>query len=281
MAVDSTYPEIIIRPSRGWVSLGLRELWAYRELLYFFVWRDLKVRYKQTALGVAWAVIQPLLMVAIFSLLFSTVAGIGYPVAAPVYIFAGTLPWNLFAKGLLEGGTSLTTNQRLITKVYFPRLILPAAAVVSGLVDFAFAFAVLIALMPFFGVVPTVFIVILPLACGLAILAAVGIACWLSAIDVNYRDVHYTIPFLTQFWFFVTPVAYPLNTLLNKIPEAWRWIVGLNPMTSVIDVFRWALLGEPIVLDLSFILSILIVVVIFVGGVFYFRRAERVFADLV
>ncbi len=259
------------------MSLGLREIWAYRELLYFFVWRDIKVRYKQTAIGAAWAVIQPLLMVIVFTLLFSSIAGISYPVAAPVYIYAGMLPWNLFAKGLSEGGTSLVANQRLVTKVYFPRLILPAAAVISGLVDFSIAFAVFIGLMLYFGVMPTILVVTLPLFVAVAILAAVGIACWLSAVDARYRDVRYTLPFITQFWFFVTPVVYPLS----RIPANWQWLVALNPMTGVVDGFRWALLGEAISFDLTLLLSLLLVTVVFVGGLFYFRRAERVFADLV
>ena len=271
----------MIRPSRGWVSIGLKELWSYRELLYFFVWRDIKVRYKQTLLGAAWAVIQPLLIVAVFTLLFSTVAGLTYPVAAPVYIYAGMLPWNLFAKGLTEGGTSLVSNQRLVTKVYFPRLILPAAAVLSGLVDFAIAFAVFVGLMLYFGIVPSILILTVPLFVAVAVFAAVGIACWLSAIDANYRDVRYAVPFLAQLWFFATPVAYPLDQLLNKIPTNWRWIVGLNPMTSVVDAFRWASLGQPISFDLPLVLSIVLVAVVFVGGLYYFRRAERVFADLV
>jgi len=279
MATEATtVPATVIRPTRGWVSLRLKELWAFRELLYFLMWRDIKVRYKQTVIGIGWAVIQPLFMVLVFSLLFGTLAKIpssGLPY--PVFLFSAMLPWSLFATGLSSGSTSLVANQRLVTRVYFPRLVLPIAAVLGSLVDFVVAFAVFIALMLYFGILPTVAIVTLPLFIAIALFSAVGIACWLSAIDARYRDVRYALPFLTQIWYFATPIVYPVSF----IPESWRWILGLNPMTGVIEGFRWALLGQPLDVGFPLLLSLALVATLFVSGLFYFRRAERIFADMV
>ncbi len=279
MATELRSPQVvIIRPTRGWLPVRIRELWAHRELLYFLVWRDLKIRYKQTILGVGWAVIQPVFLMLIFTFIFGNLARLpSEGVPYPVFVYVALLPWNLFAKGLTEGSTSLVMNERLITRVYLPRLILPAAPVTAGLVDFAIAFVVLIGLMFYFGIVPTLAVLLLPLFIVIAFITALGISMWLSAIDARYRDVRYTLPFLTQFWFFATPIVYSASLL----PSSWRWLYSLNPMVSVIEGFRWALLGTPIVLDLSFVISLGIIFLLFVGGLFYFRRSERIFADVV
>ena len=270
-------PEItVIRPERGWAPLRFRELWAYRELIYFLVWRDVKVRYKQTAIGVAWAVIQPLFMALLFSVVFAQLAGLPTGGVPPfLFYYVALLPWNLFAKGLTEGSTTLVTNQRLITRVYFPRLILPVATVLAGVIDFGIGLAVLVGLLAYYGFWPSLAIVTLPLFSLVAILSAMGIAFWLSSIDARYRDVRYALPFLTQVWFFAT-VVVPLES----IPTSWRWLYGLNPMAGVVSGFRWALVGTG-TLDPLVWLSVLIIVVIFVGGLYYFRRSERIFADVV
>ena len=280
MVTKEASPEItLIQPTKGWAAIRLRELWAYRELAFFLVWRDVKVRYKQTALGVIWVVIQPLSLALLFTVIFGQLAGIssaGVPYA--LFAFVGLLPWNLFAKGLSEGSTSLVANERLVTKVYFPRLILPASAVVGGLVDFTISLGVLVALMLYFGVVPTIAILALPLLVFVAIISAMGIAFCLSAIDARYRDVRYTLPFLTQLWFFVTPVVYPISL----VPEAWRWLYALNPMVGVVEGFRWALLGAAWTLDpILMALSLASVAGVFIAGLLYFTRTERLFADTV
>jgi len=273
-------PTVVIQPSRGWAPIRLRELWAYRELLYFLVWRDLKVRYKQTVLGVVWVVIQPLFMMFVFTFLFSTVAHLDTdPVPYALFVFVGLLAWNLFAKGLSEGSTSLATNQQLITRVYFPRLILPSAVVISGLLDFAIGFLPLAGIMIYYGYpleLSPAFLV-LPLLVALIVVAALGIAFWLSAIDARYRDVRYTLTFLTSLWLFATPVVYPLAS----VPTNLRWLYSLNPMTAVVEGFRWSLLGSAWTLDLITGISLVAVVVLFIGGLFYFRRTERIFADVV
>lgn len=273
MTSESTF----IRPAKAWAGIGLRELWEYRELLYFLTWRDVKVRYKQTALGAAWAVIQPLFMMLVFSLFFGRLAGIpsdGVPY--PIFTFCGLLPWQLFAHALTESSNSLVANERLITKVYFPRLVVPIAAVLGGLVDFAIAFVILLFMMFYFGIVPTSAIVALPGFILLAVATALAVGLWLSALNVKYRDVRYTINFLIQFWLFATPVAYPSSL----VPEAWRPLYGLNPMAGVVEGFRWALLGtKPPGALLA--VSILVVAVLLIGGLFYFRRMEQEFADVV
>jgi lipopolysaccharide transport system permease protein len=282
-AVDSSLPlgeapVIVIRPSRGWVSLRLRDLWEYRELLYFLVWRDVKVRYKQTVLGAAWAILQPFLTMVVFSVFFGRLAkvpsdGIPYP----VFAYTALLPWQLFAYALTESGNSLVANQQLITKVYFPRLVIPVSAVLAGLVDFAIAFVVLLGLMFYYGIVPTMAALTLPLFLLLAIATALAVGLWLSALNVQYRDMRYTIPFLTQFWLFATPIAYSSSL----VPEWIRSLYGLNPMAGVVEGFRWALLGKSGGVGPLVIVSALAVSVLLVGGLVYFRRMEKTFADVV
>jgi len=267
-----------LEPSSGFLRLKLRDVWAYRELLYFLVWRDVKVRYKQTALGAAWAILQPVMTMVVFSVFFGRLAkvpsdGIPYP----VFAFAALLPWQLFAYALSESSNSLVSNQNLITKVYFPRLVIPMSAVLAGLVDFAVAFVILLGMMRYYGIVPTAAIALLPLFVLLAVATALAVGLWLSALNVKYRDVRYTIPFLTQFWLFATPVAYP-STL---VPERWRALYGLNPMAGVVEGFRWALLGKSQGPGPLLAVSVGAVVVLLVGGLIYFRRMESTFADIV
>jgi len=269
---------IIIRPSHGWVSLNLQDLWEYWELLYFLVWRDVKVRYKQTVLGAAWAILQPFLTMVVFSVFFGRLAkvpsdGIPYP----VFAYAALLPWQLFAHALTESGNSLVANQQLITKVYFPRLVIPISAVLAGLVDFAVAFVVLLGMMFYYGIVPTAATLTLPLFLLLAIVTALAVGLWLSALNVQYRDVRYTIPFLTQFWLFATPIAYSSSL----VPEQWRALYGLNPMAGVVEGFRWALFGKTGGVGPMIIVSALMVGVLLLGGLVYFRRMEKTFADVV
>ncbi|HLN96938.1 MAG TPA: ABC transporter permease [Pyrinomonadaceae bacterium] len=273
----SELPTFFIDPPSGWSSIGFRELWDYRELLYFLTLRDVKVRYKQTALGAAWAIIQPVFMMVVFSLFFGRLAkvpsdGIPYP----IFTFCALLPWQLFAHALTESSNSLVANERLITKVYFPRLIVPIAAVLGGLVDFAVAFVILLVLMFYYGIVPTWAVVTLPAFILLAVLTALAVGLWLSALNVKYRDVRYTINFLIQFWLFATPVAYPSSI----VPEPWRALYGLNPMAGVVEGFRWALLGkQPPGAMLA--VSVAVVIAILFGGLYYFRRMEQEFADVV
>lgn len=271
-------PTFSIDPPKSWTSIGLRELWDYRELLYFLTWRDVKVRYKQTALGAAWAIIQPFFMMVVFSLFFGKLAGIpsdGIPY--PVFAFCGLLPWQLFAHALTESSNSLVGNQNLITKVYFPRLVVPIAAVLGGVVDFAIAFVILLVMMLYFGIVPGWQIITLPAFILLAIMTALAVGLWLSALNVKYRDVRYTMNFLVQFWLFATPVAYPSSL----IPEQWRWLYGLNPMAGVVEGFRWALLGKTDPPGALLGVSIAVVVLLMIGGLYYFRRMEQEFADVV
>ena len=271
-------PTFYIEPPKGWASIGLRELWDYRELLYFLTWRDVKVRYKQTALGAAWAIIQPLFMMLVFSLFFGRLAKIpsdGIPY--PIFTFCALLPWQLFAHALTESSNSLVANERLITKVYFPRLVVPIAAVLGGLVDFAVAFGILLVMMLYYGIVPSWAIVTLPGFILLAVMTALGVGLWLSALNVKYRDVRYTINFMIQFWLFATPVAYPSSL----IPEKWRALYGLNPMAGVVEGFRWALLGKQQAPGAMLWVSVAVVILILIGGLYYFRRMEQEFADVV
>jgi len=275
---SSDQSKIVIKPSRGWVSLKLRELWEYRELLYFLTWRDIKVRYKQTVLGAAWAIIQPFLTMVIFSLFFGKLAkvpsdGIPYP----IFSYAALVPWTFFANGLSQASNSLVASANLIKKVYFPRLAIPLATVFSGVVDFAFAFMVLIGMMLYFGAAPTSNVVWLPLLLLLAFVTSLGVSLWLSAMNVQFRDVRYTIPFLTQFWLFATPIAYP-SSLLS---EPWRTLYGLNPMVGVTEGFRWALLGTDTAPGPIIIVSSVMALLLLVSGAFYFRRMEKTFADVV
>jgi len=242
------------------------------------VWRDIKVRYKQTALGAAWAVMQPLFMMLVFSLFFGRLAkvpsdGIPYP----IFAFCALIPWQLFANALTESSNSLVGNQNLITKVYFARLVIPIAAVLSGLVDFLIAFAILIGMMLFYGIVPGPAIVALPAFILLAVLTALAVGLWLSALNVQYRDVRYTMNFLVQFWLFATPVAYPSSI----VPENWRAFYGLNPMAGVVEGFRWALLGKSAPPSAMLLVSVFVVLMLLVGGLYYFRRMEQEFADIV
>ncbi|HUO51736.1 MAG TPA: ABC transporter permease [Gemmatimonadaceae bacterium] len=268
----------IIAPSKGWVSLKLGEIWEYRELLYFLVWRDVKVRYKQTALGAAWAVIQPLLTMIVFSLFFGRLAkvpsdGIPYP----IFSFAALVPWTFFATGLNLSSNSLVGSANLVQKVYFPRLIIPIATVLSGLVDFAIAMAVLFGMMAFYGIAPTWNALWLPAFVLLALVTSLAVGLWLSALNVEYRDVRFLVPFLSQLWMYATPVAYP-SSLLH---EPWRTVFGLNPMVGVVEGFRWALLGVNTRPGGMILVSAGAALAMLVGGAFYFRRMERTFADVV
>ena len=268
----------VIRPSRGWVAINFGEMWAYRELLFFLTWRDIKVRYRQTALGAAWAVLQPVLTMAVFSVFFGRLAkmpsdGIPYP----IFALSGLLPWQLFAYALAQSSNSVVQNKNLVSKVYFPRLIVPLASVLSGLVDFAIAFAVLLMVMLFYGIVPGVALVAIPFAILLAVVTALAVGLWLSALNVKYRDVQYTIPFLSQFWLFLTPIAYPTSL----IPQQFRVLYGINPMAGVVECFRWALFGHRNASLTMIALSSIVVLVVFVGGLAYFRKVEKTFADLV
>lgn len=276
--LHTSVPSFHIGPSTRWPSIDLRELWEYRELLYFLTWRDIKVRYKQTALGAAWAVIQPLFMMVVFSLFLGRLAGVpsdGLPY--PVFTFCGLLPWQLFAHALTASSVSLVGSQNLITKVYFPRLVVPTSAVLGGVVDFAIAFVILLGMLFLYGIVPGWQIVILPGLVILAILAALSVGLWLSALNVRYRDVRYTINFLVQFWLFATPVAYPSSI----VPQQWRLLYGLNPMVGVVDGFRWAMLGQPESPGSPLLVSVIVVLVLLIGGLYYFRRLEQQFADII
>jgi lipopolysaccharide transport system permease protein len=274
-------PTTDIAPSKGWVSLRLRELWEFRELLYFLTWRDIKVRYKQTILGAAWAILQPLMTMVVFSLFFGRLAKIssGDPrIPYPIFSYAGLVPWTFFAYGLAQSSNSLVGSAQLIKKVFFPRLVVPIASVLSGAVDFTLAFIVLVGMMLTFGILPTINVLWLPFFLLLAFITALGVGLWLSALNVEYRDVQYMVPFLVQSWMLISPVAYP-SSLLG---EPWRTLYGLNPMVGVLDGFRWALLGGSTKAPGPMIgLSVIVAVVILVSGAFYFRRMERNFADVV
>jgi lipopolysaccharide transport system permease protein len=278
IAIPSTGVHTHIEPSKAWIALDLNSIWAYRELLYFLVWRDVKVRYKQTLLGALWAILQPFLTMVVFSIFFGRLAGVpsdGLPY--PVFTYAALLPWQLFSYALNESGNSLVANQRLITKIYFPRLVIPISAVLAGLVDFAIAFIVLIGLMAYYDIYPTLAILALPFFILLAVATALAVGLWLSALMVEYRDVRYVIPFLTQFWFFLTPIAYPSSL----VPEWLRPLYALNPMVGVVEGFRWALLGTDIQIGVLTLVSLLVAALLLIGGLIYFRRMERTFADVI
>jgi lipopolysaccharide transport system permease protein len=267
-----------IAPPRGWLEVRLRELWEYRELLYFFVWRDVKIRYKQTVIGVAWVVLQPLLTMVVFTLFFGRLAKLpsqGLPY--PVFYFAALVPWTYFSTALLSATSIVVENQRVITKVYFPRLILPMSAVLSGLVDFAIGFLVLVAVTLGYGLRPGIAALYLPLLLLLAVATALGVGLWLSALNALYRDVRYVMPFLMQFWMLASPVAYPSSL----VPQRWRWLYGLNPMTGVIEGFRWALTGHGQAPGVLLVASAGMMLVVLVGGLLFFQRMEGTVADLV
>lgn len=269
---------VVIKPSKGWVSLNLRSLWEYRELLYFLTWRDIKVRYKQTALGAAWAILQPMATMLIFSLFFGRLVkvpsdGIPYP----LFAFAALVPWTFFSNGLNQSSNSLIASANLLKKVYFPRLAIPIATVLAGVVDFILAFLVLLLLIVYYRMTPTINIVWTPLFLALAFITSLGVGLWMSALNVKYRDVRYVIPFLIQIWLFATPVAYP-SSLLS---QPWRTIYGLNPMVGVVEGFRWALLGTATAPGLMFVASSVAALLILITGAFYFRYMEKTFADVV
>ena len=270
-------PHIHIEPKPNLVTLDLKELWHFRELLYFLTWRDIKIRYKQTALGASWAILQPFLTMVVFSLFFGRLAempsdGIPYP----IFSYAALLPWNYFATALTMSSNSVVSNSNLITKVYFPRLFIPLTNVVSGIVDFAIAFVVLLGMMLYYKISPTMNTFLLPPFLLLAMITALGSSLWLSALNVKYRDVRYIIPFIVQFWMFASPVVYPSSLL----EEPWRTLYGLNPMVGVVEGFRWALLGakapEPMIA-----VSIVVSLIIFFSGLYVFRRMEKTFADII
>ena len=253
-------------------------MWHYRDLLFILAWRDIKVRYKQTALGAAWAILQPVLTMVVFSLLFGGIAKLpSEGVPYPIFTFTALLPWQLFAHAMTESGNSLVANQHLITKVYFPRLVIPLGTVLSGLVDFAISFVVLLGMMLVYQVPLSWNLLALPVFIFLAVLTALTVGIWLSALNVEYRDVRYTIPFLTQFWMFATPIAYSASL----VPEQWRWLYSLNPMTGVVEGFRWAVLGKEGFSLPFFLVSLGVVMVLFIGGLAYFRKMEDRFADVV
>ena len=269
---------IRIRPVSGGVRLNLGDLWEYRELLYFLVWRDLKVRYKQTVLGAAWAIIQPLLLMLVFTVFFGRLIGVpseGLPYS--IFAYTALLPWQLFARALSDASVSLVANERVITKVYFPRLLVPAAAVISSLVDFAIAFVLLLGMMLFYGVYPGLAIIALPVFILLALIAALGVGFWLSALNAIYRDVRYTLPFLTQLWMFATPVVYPSSL----VPREWWFLYSLNPMVGVVEGFRWSLLGKAAPSETMLVVSAVVVLFIFGAGVVYFGRMEQTLADVI
>jgi lipopolysaccharide transport system permease protein len=271
-------PVIVTRPSSGWIALNLRELWEYRELLYFLTWRDIKVRYKQTVLGAAWAILQPFFIMVVFSLFFGRLAGVPSDnIPYPIFSFAALVPWQFFANGLSQSSASMVSSANLIKKVYFPRLVLPIAAVLSGGVDFSLAFTVLLGMMLFYGVVPTGAVIWLPLFLLLALVTSLGAGLWLAAMNVQFRDVRYAVPFLVNAWMFATPIAYP-SSLLD---EPWRTLYGINPMAGVVEGFRWVLLGTGTAPGPILLVSALVAVGLLVSGAFYFRRLERTFADVI
>ena len=271
-------PVRIIEPSRGWLALNFKELWDYRELLYFLTWRDVKVKYKQTVIGAGWAILQPFLTMVVFTLVFKNIADISSEgIPYPIFTYTALLPWNLFAGALSRSTVSLVSQVGLISKVYFPRLIMPLSATFSGIVDFAIAFVILLGMMFWYGITPTVAILSLPAFIAIALLAALSVGFWLAALNVRYRDVGHTVPFLVQIWMFASPVAYPVSV----IPEKWRLLYSLNPLAGVIEGFRWALLRKETPDLVVIAISTVAMTVFLFGGIVYFRRTERTFADLI
>jgi lipopolysaccharide transport system permease protein len=277
VTIPSDLPRTRREASSGWAWPKFRELWEFRELLFFFAWRDIKVRYKQTVMGALWAIIQPFFTMVIFSLFFGRLASIpsdGLPY--PVFSYTALVPWTFFANALAQGSNSLVFSANMIKKIYFPRLALPIATVLAGVVDFALAFIVLLGIMLYYDLVPTIKIIWLPFFFLLALVTSVGVCLWLSAMNVQFRDVRYTTPFLTQVWLFITPIAYPSSLL----PEAWRTAYGLNPMAGVVEGFRWALLGTDTAPGPMIVVSSVVALALFISGAFYFRRMEQSFADV-
>lgn len=275
---NSTVPITIIEPKKGWVPIDLKEIWNYRELFYFLTKRDIKVRYKQTVLGGLWAIIQPVFTMIVFTLFFGRLAKIpsdGIPY--PIFVYAGLLPWTYFANAVSASGNSLVGNANLITKIYFPRLIVPAAASLAGLLDFFIAMLVLAAMMIYYQFLPGIGILLFPFLIGLTFLCAVGVGLWLSALNVQYRDIRYVIPFLIQIWLFVSPVIYPVS----MVSEKYQWLLALNPMGGVIQAYRASLLGHQSIDWFMLGISTAIIIIIFLSGLYYFRRMEKTFADVI
>jgi lipopolysaccharide transport system permease protein len=269
---------LVIEPPRGWARLGLRELWAHRDLLYFLTWRDIKVRYAQASMGIAWAVLQPLLMMVIFTIFLGRLAKVpsaGLPY--PVFALSGLVPWTYFANSVTSATESLTANANVVSKVYFPRLLVPFAALLSWLPDLAIASVLLVVLMSIYGIVPAATIVLLPVFAAFAVLAAASVGIWLSALNVSYRDVRYATPFIVQLWLFATPVVYPASL----VPEQWRALYGLNPMAGVVEGFRWSLFGGGAPMWGLMGVSLAVTVALFVGGLYWFRRVEHRFSDVI
>jgi lipopolysaccharide transport system permease protein len=276
--VSVEVPVTVIEPSKGWVSLRLGALWRSRELLYFLIWRDVKVRYKQTLLGAAWAILQPLLTMVVFSIFFGKLArmpsdGVPYP----LFAYTALVPWTFFANGLTLSSTSLVSNQTLLRKVYFPRLVIPISAVAAGLIDFGIAFVVLLGLAARYGITPTANIIWLPALVLLALVTALGVGLWFSALNVLYRDIQYVVPFLAQVWLYATPIVYPSSL----VPERWRTLYAINPMVGVVEGFRWALLGTGTAPGAMILVSAVAALAVLIGGLFFFRRMEKSFSDVV
>jgi lipopolysaccharide transport system permease protein len=267
-----------IKPASKWPTINFRELWAYRELLFILAWRDVSVRYKQSAVGIGWAILQPLMMMIIFTIVFGKFAKLpseGMPYT--IYVFCALLPWNYFARSLADSSNSLVGSSHLVTKVYFPRLILPLSKVFAGLIDFAIGFVILLGMMVWYGVAPTIGILFLPLFMLVAMLVSLGVGLWLTAINVKYRDMVFVVPFLVQFWMYASPVAYSATI----VPEKYQWIYGLNPMVGVIEGFRWAMLGKESPNIEMMLVSLVGILILLVGGLFYFKHMERTFADVI
>jgi lipopolysaccharide transport system permease protein len=277
-ANPADYPVVRIEARRAWLALDLAEVWAYRDLVYFFIWRDIKVRYKQTVIGAAWAVLQPVMTMLVFSLFFGRLAKIpsqGLPY--PIFYYSALLPWMYFATAMQGATNVVVEQQRMITKIYFPRVVLPIASILSGLLDFAISFVVLIVLVAYYRIVPTAAVLWLPLFTLLAVMTALGVGLWLSALNAMYRDVRYVVPFLVQFWMFASPVAYPTSL----VPAKWRWLYGLNPMAGVIEGFRWALTGHGEPPSILLAASSVAVVLLVLSGLIYYHAVEGKIADVV
>ena len=276
--VPAELPVLRIAPPRGWLDIDFKELWQARELLYFFVWRDIKVRYKQTAIGAAWAVIQPFMTMVVFSLFFGKLAKMdSHGLPYPIFYYSALLPWMYFAAALQNATSVVVEQQRVITKVYFPRLVLPLSAVVSGLLDFGISFVVFLGMMAYYRIMPSPAILLFPCFLLLAVLTALGVGLWLSALNAIYRDVRYVIPFLIQFWLFASPVAYPSSL----VPQRWQWLYGLNPMAGVIEGFRWALTGHGQPPNVMLAVSGGTVLLLVASGLAFFHRMEGTIADVV